>query len=85
MVNEGFRMTAYGERIARVEVEVRELKREFQEHKEETAKNFSAVNQKLDALLALRNKGAGVVWLLSGAGLTGFLAVVYNLINWFRS
>lgn len=76
--------SVYGERIARMEVEVRELKREFAEHKDETAKNFENVNKKLDDLLALRNKGAGVLWLLGGAGFTGVLTLMAQLFGWFK-
>jgi hypothetical protein len=44
-------MTIYGERLARVEVEVQELKREFIEHKAETKKELSDMNGKLDDLV----------------------------------
>lgn len=67
-------MSAYSERIARVEVEVQELKEAFKAHKNETNNNFKEMGDKLDDLLALRNKGAGVFWLVSsliGAGIVG--------------
>lgn len=72
-------MSVYGERMVRVEVELNELKQSFQEHKSETAKKFTEVNDKLDTLLALRNKGAGVIWLMSGVVGTGFLGGVYEI------
>jgi hypothetical protein len=84
-------MTAYGERIARMEVEVQELKREFQEHKVDTSKNFlevkaqfEAQNKKLDELLALRNKGAGVLWLIGGMFSTGIITVLAQAFGWFK-
>lgn len=84
-------MTAYGERIARVEVEVQGLKQSLEEHKAETARNFEEVkarfedaNKKLDELLALRNKGAGVLWLLGGVISTGILGVIVELMNWMK-
>ena len=77
-------MSAYGERIAAMEVEVKALKREFQEHKEQTAENFQNVNKKLDDLLALRNKGAGVLWLVGGAGMTGILTILAQVFHWFK-
>lgn len=77
-------MSAYGERIASMEIEVRELKREFQEHKRETAENFKDLNHKLDELLALRNKGAGILWLLGGAGVTGILTIMSQVFHWFK-
>jgi hypothetical protein len=46
-----------GERLARVEEQVNELK-----------DKVDKIDKKLDALLALRNKGAGILWLLSAAG-----------------
>lgn len=46
-----------GERLARVEEQVNELR-----------DKVDKIDKKLDALLALRNKGAGILWLLSAAG-----------------
>ena len=43
------------ERLARVEEQVNELK-----------EKVDRMDKKLDALLALRNKGAGVLWFLGG-------------------
>lgn len=43
------------ERLARVEEQVNELK-----------EKVDRMDKKLDDLLALRNKGAGVLWLLGG-------------------
>lgn len=74
-------MSAYGERIARVEVEVQSLKASFEEHKEETAKKFDEVNSKLDKLLELRSKGAGVLWLVSGLLGTGVLATILEVFK----
>jgi Tfp pilus assembly protein PilO len=83
-------VSVYGERIARMEVEVQELKREFQEHKEQTARNFIEVkaqfteqNKKLDELLALRNKGAGVLWLIGGIVSTGLFGIFSQVFHWF--
>lgn len=84
-------MTAYGERIARVEVEVQALKQSLEEHKAETARNFQEVkdrfttqDKKLDELLALRNKGAGVLWLIGGVVSTGLMGVVVEIVNWLK-
>ena len=60
--------------MARVEVEVIALKESFDQHKKDTEKQFVEIGSKLDDLLALRNKGAGIVWLISslmGVGLIG--------------
>lgn len=84
-------MSEYGERIARVEVEVRALKQSLEEHKAETARNFSEVksrfedaNTKLDQLLALRNKGAGVLWLISAVVTTGLLGFIAEVAHWLK-
>lgn len=83
-------ISVYGERIARMEVEVQELKEAFREHKEDMAKNFAEVkhqfteqNQKLAELLALRNKGAGVLWLIGGICSTGILTIFAQFFHWF--
>lgn len=73
-------MSAYGERIAAMEVEVKELKAELREHKDQTTESFKEINQKLDTLLSIRNKGAGIVWFLGG--LTGLASLIYNFLHW---
>jgi hypothetical protein len=70
------------ERLARVEVEVSALRKDFEEHKSATADGFVEVNHKLDDLLALRNKGAGAFWIatsLIGAGIVGYAT---QFIKW---
>lgn len=70
------------ERLARMEAEVNALKESLDEHKEQSKEKFEEVNKKLDDLLALRNKGAGVFWFISliigSAGMYG----LYNLFHW---
>ena len=70
------------ERLARMEVEVTELKAAFKEHKDATEKRFDEINGKLDSLLALRNKGAGIIWLISGLVGTGIIGALLELIHW---
>lgn len=56
------------ERIAALEVRVSEMQKQQTE-----------INNKLDDLLGLRNKGVGVFWLASallGTGIVGFLDVL---------
>jgi hypothetical protein len=77
-------MSIQSERLVSVEVEVRELKKAFDEHKTHTNEEFDRVNKKLDDLLELRNKGAGVFWLVSGLLGTGIIGMVFQLISWFR-
>lgn len=73
-------MSEYSERLVRVETEVVALKEAFEEHKEQTRQEFASVNKKLDDLLALRNKGAGVLWFLGAAGV-----IIVELIHYFWS
>lgn len=75
-------MSPYGERVAAMEVEVKELKAELIEHKDLTAASFREVNRKLDTLIALRNKGAGIFWFISGIIAT--LGALYELLHWSR-
>jgi hypothetical protein len=77
-------MTTQTERLVSVEVEVRELKKAFEEHKKHTNEEFDTVNKKLDDLLALRNKGAGVFWLVSGLLGTGIVGMFFQLVSWIR-
>lgn len=77
-------MTTQSERLVSVEVEVRELKKAFEEHKTETKNNFTEINEKLDDLLALRNKGAGVFWLASGLLGAGLLSGFWQFVAWLR-
>lgn len=74
-----------GERLARMEVEVTELKKAFEEHKEETNKRFDRIEGKLDALLELRNKGAGVFWFISVVVGSSVIGGLLQLVHWFRS
>lgn len=62
-----------GERLARVEEQVDELR-----------KKVDSMDIKLDALLALRNKGAGVFWFLSVVVGTGLVSLVYQIMTYFR-
>lgn len=62
-----------GERIASLETQVSLMRAEQ-----------ISTNDKLDALLALRNKGLGAFWLatsLLGTGIVGFLAAIFD---WFK-
>lgn len=62
------------ERISALEVRVSDIQKQQQE-----------INNKLDELLGLRNKGVGAFWLASallGTGIVGFLDVlVRKLLN----
>lgn len=73
-------MTSQAERLARVEEQVKALTDTVNRNQKEADERFNGIDEKLDALLALRNKGAGIIWLLG----TGFIGGVYWLIDWFR-
>lgn len=75
-------MTTSGERIVSVEVEVKGLKQQFTEHKDDTSKQFEDINNKLDDLLALRNRGMGVFWLVSSLVGTGLIGGMVTTFDW---
>jgi hypothetical protein len=77
-------MTTQGERLVRVETEVKALKESFEDHKGHTDRQFEELKEKLDDLLALRNKGVGVFWLASGLLGTGIVGVIFNFLSWIR-
>jgi len=63
-------MTTQNERLARLEERVQALEEQVDK-----------MNGKLDDLLALRNKGAGVFWLMSllmGTGIAGFIYSIFG-------
>jgi hypothetical protein len=65
-------MSTQVERITAVEVRLAVLERKVD--------NMDA---KLDTLIMLRNKGAGVIWLLSGLLGTGIIGGFMQLYHWF--
>jgi hypothetical protein len=65
-------MTTQAERITAVEVRLQMLETKV-----------DRMDAKLDALLVLRNKGAGVVWLVSGLVGTGIIGLVVEFMHWF--
>lgn len=62
-----------GERIAALEVKVEKL-----------IHDVNKMDTKLDDLLALRNKGAGVFWLASCIFGTAIIGAFNLLLNWIR-
>lgn len=77
-------MTTQGERLVRVETEVKALKESFESHKKHTDEQFEELKDKLDELLALRNKGAGVFWLVSTLVGTGIIGLFFQFFSWLR-
>jgi hypothetical protein len=61
------------ERIRALEVEVRDLK-----------EAIGSMEGKLDDLLALKNKGAGVFWLFSAILGSGIIGVGLTIVDWFK-
>lgn len=74
-----------GERIARVEVELHETRKAFDDFKRSTNERLDRIDGKLDELLELRNKGAGMFLVVSAIIGTGVMGLVYTLIQWFRN
>jgi hypothetical protein len=70
-------MSEYSDRMVRVEEQVNELK-------DKVAKIDDKIDQldgKLDDLLALRNKGAGMLWLISGLIGTGLIGAIIQFFH----
>lgn len=61
------------ERLTRVEEQVLQLR-----------EKVDGMDTKLDELLVLRNKGAGVFWFLSLVVGTGLISLVYQIMTYFR-
>lgn len=61
------------ERIAALEVRVSDVQKQQKE-----------INDKLDELLAMRNKGLGAFWLASGLLGTGIVGFFVQLLEWIR-
>ncbi len=61
------------ERIAALEVRVSDMQRCQRE-----------INDKLDQLLALRNKGIGAFWISSGLLGTGIVGFIVQFVGWIR-
>ena len=70
------------DRMTRVEVEVIALKDSLDAHKKDVIDKFDSVNVKLDDLLALRNKGAGVLWLISTITTLGVIGGLTEFVNY---
>ena len=66
-------MASQVERIASLEIKVNDL-----------ATSINSMENKLDDLLALKNKGAGVFWLFSTIMGTGILGLGVQILDWFK-
>lgn len=89
-------MSIYGERMARVETEIKELRLKAEENKitndqqfhkvneqfTEVNEKFKEVNDKLDQILTLRDKGVGAFWLASVIFGTGIVGALAACFNW---
>lgn len=64
-------MSIYGERIGRLDERVDEL-----------STRMGRVEDKLDQLLSLKNKGAGAFWLVGLIISSGVLTAVIEVIRW---
>lgn len=66
------------ERLVRLEESVKYLREDVTELKESQKK----INDKLDELVAIKQKGSGVMWLLSGllgeAGVVGIILFIFE-------
>lgn len=65
-------MSVYGERIVKLEERVNEL-----------ASRMGRVEEKLDQLLTLKDKGAGAFWLVGLIVSSGIITVIVEGVRWF--
>ncbi len=69
------------ERLTALEVQVTTLQEDFKALAETSEKRHKGMDDKLDQLLSLRDKGLGVFWLastLTGVGILGFIGQVFD-------
>lgn len=72
-VRTNYTNAAQGERIMALEVRVAEMQVQQKE-----------INDKLDTLLAMRNKGLGAFWLASTLLGTGIVGFIVQIISWWK-
>lgn len=77
-------MSTLQERIAVLEEKVQRLNDDFSHHAIETRNEYKVVDEKLDNLLVLRDKGVGAFWLASTIFGTGIVGGVVMLFNYLR-
>lgn len=63
----------WGERIMRLETQMADIQAQQNQ-----------INDKLDDLIALRNKGLGVFWVASSLLGTGIVGAIVEIISWLR-
>lgn len=66
-------MATQVERIASLEVKVNDL-----------TSSINSMEGKLDDLLALKNKGAGVFWLFTTIIGSGIIGLIIQVLDWFK-
>lgn len=69
------------ERIAALEVQVASMEKTIEAHVAEQHK----INEKLDLLLAYKNKGVGAFWLATTLSGIGAFSIFAQILDWFRS
>lgn len=80
-------MNTQAERIASLEARIKQAERltALEGRMNNIEKVTESMDKKLDDLLELRNKGAGMFLIISGLVGTGVMGLIYTLIQWLRS
>lgn len=73
-----------GERISSLEAQVANMRAEQLAAQIATSKTHQDMNSKLDELIALRNKGLGVFWLLSIMSAGALVVIAAWVASWFK-
>lgn len=72
------------QRLAVVEVEIDELRKQANQHTKETHEKMGCIDQKLDELLTLKNKGMGAFWFASILVSSAAIGFITYLVSWFK-
>lgn len=73
-----------GERIARLEALIDTMRTQNAEKHGELKTQQEEIKEKLDDLLAMRNKGIGAFWLVSSLLGTGIIGFIFQLVSWWK-
>jgi hypothetical protein len=72
------------ERITALEIQLATLQSSMTKHMIDTEKRHESMNDKLDDLLGLRNRGVGAFWLASALAGTGIIGAVLSFFDWWK-
>ena len=75
----------HAERLMRLETQLSQISEDIKKYVEADLAAHNELCDKVDGLLALKEKGMGALWLASAILGTGLLGIAYACINWLKS